>query len=225
MPAAADLVDRGSRGSRVALAGIVFAVLLGVAWFLFRASPPFDATQAEIAQFAASPGRQAAARFGALYVVPLTAIAFMWFAAALRDRVVRGGREDQVLSTVHLMAATLFVMALFLMGALELALVWQVQAGEADPGVVGLNLSIGRAASELIALRTSAVFVMISTTRALRSGIFPRWFGVVSVILGLALLLVGLRGNFALYTFPAWVTATSLLIVFRRVDPDEPTPA
>ncbi len=219
-----DVIDGSARGSRAALAGIVFAILLGVGWVLFRASPPFDAAPAEIAAYAASTSRRRASLFGALYVVPLAAIAFMWFSAALGDRVVRttGGRGNHMLSTVHMMAATLFVTALFLVAALELALVWQVEAGGADGGVVRLGLSIGRAASELIALRASAVFVIVSTTWALRSGLFPRWFGAVSVILGLCLLLVGLRGNFALFTFPAWVVVTSLLIMARRPGPAEP---
>jgi hypothetical protein len=159
--------DHGARGSRAALAGIVFTGLFAATVYLLRRSPPIAATDAELLGYFDSPGRRRASSIAALYVVPIAAIAFIWFVAAFRDRVVRaGGGEHTMLSTVHLMSATLFV--------------------------------------------------AVSTARAIRSGLFPRWFGLLSFAVAAMLLLVGTTWRPVVFVVPAWVLASSCLVRSKR---------
>jgi hypothetical protein len=59
-------------------------------------------------------------RLAGLYIIPFAGIAFIWFMAPLRDRIVQaGGREHAVLSAVQLISGMVFVAALFAVGAAE----------------------------------------------------------------------------------------------------------
>ena len=107
-------IDIGERGSRAALAGGVFAILFVLGWSLMQQSPPLDAPADELVDYFTDPDQRRASLIAGLYVVPFAGIAFIWFMAALRDRYVRSGaRENVLLSTVHLIAGTLFVSAVF----------------------------------------------------------------------------------------------------------------
>ncbi|WP_040493041.1 hypothetical protein [Ilumatobacter nonamiensis] len=211
-----------TRGSRAALAGLVFALLFTAGWVLTRASPSLDASDAEMLDYFESSSRRQASSIAALYVLPFAAIAFIWFAAAFRDRVVRGGgREHTMLATVHLMSATLFATALFFVAAIELTLVWRIESGSVDPAGARATIAIGTATGQLIALRIGAVFVAISTTRALRSGLFPRWYGYLSFGIAAALLLVATQVTVVMLALPLWVLVSSLLVLIPRRNREE----
>lgn len=208
----------GVRGSRIALAGLLFAGLFLVAWLLLRSSPDFDASDQELRAYYEDPDQRRASIIAALYVVPLAAIAFIWFMAALRDRYVRSsGREHTILSTAHVVAGTLVVVSLFLLATVELSVGWLAGTSDAlDVGGARPLLALGQAASDIMALRAAAVFVAISTSRGVRSGLFPRAFGALSVLVALTLLFVYASVPWVGLLFPAWVAASSILILIRR---------
>jgi hypothetical protein len=109
------------------------------------------------------------------------------------------------------------VTSLFTIAAVELAVVWLAETGELfDVEAARGILAIGESTSDIMALRSAAVFVGVSATRAVRSGLFPRSYWVLSMVTALALLLVydALPGVALL--FPAWVAGTSILILVRR---------
>jgi hypothetical protein len=207
-----------ARGSRIAIAGLVFSALFVVAWFLLRESPPFDATDDELTGYYLDPERRRASAIAGLYIIPLASIAFIWFMAALRDRYLRAAtRENTILSTAQVVAGALVVTSLFTIAAVELAVVWLAETGELfDVDAARGLLAIGQSTSDIMALRSAAVFVGVSATRALRSGLFPRSYWVLSMVTALALLLVydALPGVALL--FPAWVAGSSVLILLRR---------
>jgi hypothetical protein len=207
-----------ARGSRIALAGLVFSALFVVAWFLLRESPPFDATDDELTGYYLDPERRRASAIAGLYIIPLASIAFIWFMAALRDRYLRAAtRENTILSTAQVVAGALVVTSLFTIAAVELAVVWLAETGELfDVDAARGLLAIGQSTSDIMALRSAAVFVGVSATRAVRSGLFPRSYWVLSMVTALALLLVydALPGVALL--FPAWVAGSSVLILLRR---------
>ena len=60
------------------------------------------------------------------------------------------------------------------------------------------------------------MFVGVSSTRAVRSGLFPRSYGVLSLVAALALLLVYGAVAGVILLFPAWVAGSSALILVRR---------
>lgn len=206
------------RGSRIAVAGLVFSVLFVVGWLLLRGSPNLDSTDDQLRSFYGNPDQRSASLIAGLYVVPLAGIAFIWFMSALRDRYVRTAtREHIILSTAHMVAGALVVVSLFTLAAVELAVVWLAEAhGTVDISGTRSLLALGQASSDIMALRAAAVFVGISASRGVRSGLFPRAFGAVSVLVAVALLVVYQAAPWIGLLFPAWVAVSSVLILVRR---------
>ena len=207
-----------AKGSRFALTGLAFSLLFLIAWLLLRASPSFTATDAELATYYGDDGNRRTAELVGLYVIPLAGIFFIWFMAALRDRYQRSARrENTVLSSAHVVAGALVVTSLFAVAAVELAVAWLADGpGAFDTAGARAILAVGAATSEIMALRSAAVFIFVSTARARRSGFFPRPFAAASVIIAVALLVVHQEVPAVTLLFPAWVAGVSLLILLRR---------
>ncbi len=208
----------GARGSRVAIAGLVFSALFVLAWFLLRESPPFDATDQELLDYYGDPDRRRNSVIAGLYVIPFAGIAFIWFMAALRDRYLHfATRENTILSTAHVVAGALVVTSMFTLAGVELAVSWLGEAGSSfDAAGARSLLAFGEALSDIMALRSVAVFIGVSATRAMRSGLFPRSYVVLSFIIALALLFVYEAVPVVSLAFPAWVAGSSVLILLRR---------
>ncbi len=207
-----------ARGSRFALTGLAFCALFLVAWVLVQDAPGFEASDGELAAFYGDAGNRRNAELVGLYVIPLAGIFFIWFMAALRDRYQRiARRENTMLSSVHVVAGALVVTSLFTVAAVELAVAWLAGgSGAFDVDGARALLAVGKATSEIMALRSAAVFIFVSTARARRAGFFPRPFAAGSVVVALALLLVHEAVPAVTLLFPAWVAGVSLLILLRR---------
>jgi hypothetical protein len=207
----------GSRGSRIALAGFLFSLLFVVGWLLVRGSPAFDATEEELLDYYGDPDQRSKSVLAGLYVIPLASIAFIWFMAALRDRYLRTAtRENTILSTAHVVAGVLVVTSLFTVAAVELAVAWLAETDALEVESSRSLLALGQASSDIMALRSAAVFVGVSATRAVRSGLFPRAYGLLSMLTAVALLFVHDSVPAVTLLFPAWVAGSSVLILVRR---------
>jgi hypothetical protein len=208
----------GTRGSRIALAGLVFSALFLIAWVLLRGSPSFDASDDALVSYYGDSDQRRNSMIAGLYAVPLAGIAFIWFMAALRDRSVHGAaRETTILSTAHVVAGALVVTSLFTLAAVELAVVWLAETGDAiDVGGTRSLLALGEALLDIMAVRSAAVFVGISSARAVRSGLFPRSYAGLSLVTAVALLFVYEAVPWVTLLFPAWVAGSSVLILVRR---------
>ena len=205
-------------GSRFALTGLAFAGLFLIAWALIRQAPSYLATDAELTSYYDDAGNRRTAELVGLYVMPLAGIFFIWFMAALRDRYHRiARREHAMLSSVHVVAGALVVTSLFTVAAVELAVAWLANSsGTFDVDGARSLLALGKATSEIMALRSAAVFVLVSTARATRAGFFPRPFAVASILTAVALLVVHQAVPWVTVLFPIWVAGVSLLILLRR---------
>lgn len=217
------------RGSRAALSGVVFVVLFVVGYVLLERSPGLGAGDDELREYLADPDRLRDSKVAGLYVIPLAGIAFMWFAVALRDRVVRAaGHEHPLLSGVQLIAATVFVTSMFAVGAAELAVVWAAEAGTEgppDPDAVRGVLAFGATMAQVFTIRAAAVFVAVSTSRAHRAGLFPLWFTVVGFATAAGLLLASTTWRPVVLTIPAWVLATTWVVTTERGNRPSPVSA
>ncbi len=211
-------VAPSERGSRIALAGLLFAALFLLAWFLLRGAPRFDATDAQLVAYYGDSTNRRQSMIVGLYVIPLAGIAFIWFMAALRDRYIRtAGSEHTILSTAHVVAGALVVVSLFTIAAVQLAVARLADAAVGfDVDGARSILALGQASSNIMALRSAAVFVGVSASRGVRSGLFPRVFGVLSIATAVALLVGYQIATWVSLVFPAWVAAAAVLILVRR---------
>jgi hypothetical protein len=208
----------GVRGSRVALAGRLFAALFLLAWLLLLDSPSVDATDDELVAYYGNADQRRDSTIAALYVIPFAGIAFIWFMAALRDRYLRTAtREHTILSTAHVVAGALVVVSLFTLAAIELGVVWLAESGDSfDTDGARALLALSQASSDIMALRSAAVFVGVSASRAVRSGLFPRAYGAVSLVTALALLGAPDSATWVSLVFPLWVATSAVLVLLRQ---------
>ncbi len=197
-----------------AVAGIVFAVLMGTAYVLARLAVPADATErewlverADVVQFA-------------LGLVPFAGIAFLWFIGVMRDRV--GAHEDRFFSTVLLGSGLLYLAMTFVSVALAggILTAYGVAPNQAvESGLYDFDRAVIYRTASVFALRMGAVFMISAGTIWLRTRILRPW--AVLVTYGLALLqLLGV--GFSLWVtliLPAWVLLIS--VVFLVTGPHE----
>ena len=204
------VTSAGLRAPRAAaVAGILFSVLLTVALVLIRLSIPSEPTAA--GAWLTDAHRRGAVAV-ALNLVPFAGIAFLWFIGVVRDRL--GQHEDRLFATVFLGSGLLFVGMLFVSAAVAGGLLADpaLEAGR-TPGPWGPWRDITFTLVNTYAMRMGAVFILSTTTIALRTGVVPRWLGVTGyVVAGTLLFGVGFSGWVNL-VLPAWVMVLSVHIL------------
>ena len=191
-------------GSRAAFAGLLFAALYAIAFVVLRRIPDSETVGADVVA----------------YLLPIAGISLLWFTAALRHRVASmAGREDALLSTVQLLSAAVYVAMLFVATAVLTAPTIGVESGAIETEAVVSERSllvVGDTILVVFALRAAGVFIAAGTTRALRSGLIPRWFAGASYVLVLVLLLTVARARAFSLLVPAWVATMSVVVLRRR---------
>lgn len=200
-----------------AVAGIVFAVLLGTSLVLLRLSVPNNPADLDVTQLDGTDRRRILV---ALTLVPYAGIAFLWFIGVVRDRI--GDAEDRFIATVFLGSGLLFLALLFVSTAVASALVISTGSGQATPDadVWILGAHISSTIMNVYAIRMAGVFMISTTTIALRAAVMPRWLAILGYLLAVGLLVgVGFL-TWVELLFPAWVFVVSayLLVAVRRAD-------
>jgi len=208
------LTDRRLKTPRAAaVAGILFALLLGIAYILIRVSIPPDP-----ADGGAWLEEQANTVALALSLVPIAGIAFLWFIGVLRDRM--GQLEDRFFSSVFLGSGLLYLAMTFVSAALAGGLLTSY-ALEPDiliaSGVYTFSRAVMWRISNVYAIRMAAVFMLSLGTISVRTGIMPR--GLAFLTYGLALVLLFSIGYSLWVTllFPAWVLIISVYILILNL--------
>jgi hypothetical protein len=194
-----------------ALAGIIFSILFIVSIVLIRLSVPADPYEAGTWL----PGSWKTVGF-ALNLLPFAGIAFLWFIGVLRHRI--GAHEDRLFATVFLGSGILFLSTMFLCAAIAGGLV--MIYGAAPDKFMELNIyrfgrTITNQIMQVYAMRMAGVFMMLTSTLSLRTGILPRWMAFLGY--GLALLLLMGLGYFSWISliFPLWVFVISIYILVK----------
>jgi hypothetical protein len=223
MPAAgsAPMAIRSPRAA--AVAGIIFSVLLAVALSLVRSAAPSDPDAA--GDWLVDGGRRKAVVV-ALNLLPFAAIAFLWFIGVVRDRIGEG--EDRLFATVFLGSGLLFVAMMLSAAALAGGLLFTANDNAISASQLGIwdfGRRITNTLLNVYAMRMAAVFILTTTTLAVRLRLIPWWLAVAGYLTAAALLLaVGVIPWLELL-FPAWVFVLSLhiLIVTMRAPAESPT--
>jgi hypothetical protein len=195
----------------VAISGIIFATLYFASLVLIRLAVPADPT--EPGAWLADPALRGGLRF-ALNLIPFTGIAFLWFMAVLRNRI--GRLEDQFFATVFLGSGLLFVALLFVAAVLTQGLLDTFatdgrRPAQSDTYAVGRDM--GYALMNTFAVKMAAVFIMVTSSIGLRTGVFPRWMVVVGFAVALVMLLSISHFAWIALVFPSWVLLLSAYIL------------
>jgi hypothetical protein len=153
-------------------------------------------------------------------------IAFLWFIGVVRDRL--GEFEDRFFSTVFLGSGLLFLAMLFASAAVAGGI---ILAYAAKPeGLLGsATFTFARAATyeimNIYTVKMAAVFMISTSTLAIRTGFTPRWIALIGYAFALLLLVSGRHVEWIIMVFPVWVLLISIYILidnFRR-PPETPT--
>jgi hypothetical protein len=192
-----------------AVAGILFSVLLITSLVLIRLSVPANLQDA--GEWLTHSSRNVNL---ALNLLPFAGIAFLWFIGVVRDRL--GADEDRFFATVFLGSGLLFLAMLFVSAAIAGGL---ISIFGATPGMLIESgvYTFGRAVTyeivNVYAMKMAGVFMISTSTLALRTGIAPHWMAYLGLALALFLLLSIGFFYWAPLVFPLWVLMISVHIL------------
>jgi hypothetical protein len=205
-----------------AIAGIVYAVLFIASFWLMADVPKPGASSQEIVDYYES-GESNAVSLVALYLMPFSGIAFLWFIVSLRmwisSRVEH--RISVLFSNIQLVSGIVFLALLFASAAaLSVAALAMDVGGD---GLSPINAAefpqYGSSLFFVFAMRMGAMFVFTTMNIGRASKILPTWFVIVGVAVGLLMLLTASFNRALVLVFPMWVLILCLLILLhaRRV--------
>jgi hypothetical protein len=196
-----------------AIAGIVFSLLfitsLLLLWVSIPANPrePTSAVIHHLKTISFS-----------LNLLPFTGIAFLWFVAVVRDRL--GELEDRFFATVFLGSGLLFIAMLFSAGIIAGGISTVLSSGSKNL-IQSDTYTLGRAEiaqiMDIYAMKMAGVFMITTSTIALKTQIFTRWMAVLGYILALVLLLSVGTIRWIPLVFPMWVLVISVYILTQNL--------
>jgi hypothetical protein len=195
-----------------AIAGIVFAVLSGLSYLLIWKSIPAGVF---------GPIDQAVTNVKTLStafnLAPFAGIAFLWFVAVIRDQI--GEFEDRFFATVVLGSGLLYVAMFFVSAALAGGLLRVLGDAGADiANTAGFAVAKAQVyqISNVYAIKVAGVFMLSTSTVALRTRFLPRWMTYVGYLLAAFLLLAMGSIHWTPIVFPLWVLVMSCCILGQK---------
>ena len=198
-----------------AIAGILFSVLLATALVLIWISVPADPQERGV--WLPHSWRLVTL---ALNLLPFAGIAFLWFMGVLRDRI--GAYGDHLFATVFLGSGLLFLAMLFASAAMAggTMMVYRVEPRKLmQSGIYTFGRAVTYQIMHIYALKMAAVFMMITCTLSIRTGIFPRWMALLGYAMAMALLLRFGYTHWVPLIFPLWVLFVSLHLLLANLKP------
>ncbi len=195
-----------------AVAGILFSVFLIANLVLFRLSVRADPLEAGVWLKTSS----STVALG-LNLVPFAGIAFLWFIGVLRDRL--GEFEDRFFSTVFLGSGLLFLAMLFASAAVAGGII-TAYAARPEGLLDSVTFTFARAATyeimNIYTVKMAAVFMISTSTLAIRTGFTPHWIAFLGFASALLLLFSGRYVEWIIMVFPLWVLLISIYILINN---------
>lgn len=187
--------------------GLAFCILFMAALLSFTPMPKLEANDAEVVDFY-QQNTQSLIQIGGLYLLPLAAVAFLWFTASLREWVERSTRTfDHLLSTVQMLSGVSFI-TLALAAAGAATVVSLSHSGSSipiDPSLARQFPLYGRTLLIVFGMRMAAIFIMSTANMGLGAKLFPRWFLFGSFAVAAILFLVSTLNVWLVVVFPLWI--------------------
>jgi hypothetical protein len=196
-----------------AIAGILFALLLGTSLILIRISIPED--PADGGWWLEQQGSTVAL---ALSLAPFAGIAFLWFIGVVRDRI--GHFEDRFFSSVFFGSGLLYLAMMFVSAGLAGSLLstYALMPDElVENGIYTFGRAIMWRISNVYAIRMAGVFMISLGTIWVRTHAMPRWLVFLTYGLALVLLVTISYSLWVTLIFPAWVLIISVYILFQNL--------
>ncbi|WP_433566099.1 hypothetical protein ACQP1O_13230 [Nocardia sp. CA-151230] len=194
-----------------ALAGVLFAVLLGTTLVLIRITMPDHVEDS--AQWLQT---RHSALITATVLMPFAGISFLWFIGVVRDGF--GDHEDRFFLSVFMGSGVLFLAMMFVATAGVAGLVTSNDS-VTDPAARTEVINFGRmmviSASQTYALRMAAVFMISLATIWLKTRLMPRWLVALSYLVAVTLLISSELSRWLTLVFPVWVLVVSGLLLAR----------
>ena len=197
--------------------GIAFAVLFLAGLALLARTPGVHATDADLATFYASSDRRWILTSG-LYVLPLAAMAFLWFVAALRQWVEMSSRTiDHLLATVQMLSSVAFITLAFAAAGAATIVANSVELANlpVDPTIARQFPLYSRTLLIIFGMRMAAIFVTTTAKLGHEAQLFPRWFVFGSYGVAAVLFLVATLDVWLVVVFPLWVLVLNGIIWFQ----------
>jgi hypothetical protein len=197
-----------------AVAGILFAVLLGASLYFIQVS--ISADEARDGSWLTTDRDRVA--FGVL-LIPFAGISFLWFMGVLRQRL--GELEDQFYTTVFLGSGLLLLAMMFTGTAVTGAiLVAHEEHPEfASTSAYGVAAPIAVVIFQTYSLKMGGVFLFSLGTMWLRTGIMPRWVALTQFAVGAGLLFGAVRFEWSVLVFPLWILLISVYLLVLAYRP------
>jgi hypothetical protein len=192
-----------------AIAGILFSLILIASFWLLQVSVP--KSRLEVGEWLRTSSERISL---ALNLIPIAGVAFLWFIGVLRDRL--GAMEDKFFASVFLGSGLLFLGMLFVAASAGGALVGAYAAAPkalGDPSGIIFARAFSYDIMNIYALKMAAVFMVTTSTLALRTHITASWIAWIGYA-SAALVLIG-SGYLAwvFFVFPLWVLLVSTYIL------------
>jgi hypothetical protein len=141
-----------------------------------------------------------------------------------------GEREDRFFETVFLGSGLLFLALLFFSAAVAGGIII-AHTANAERLLGSSTFSFGRAVAyeimNVYAIKMAGVFMIATSTLAVRTGFIARWIAYLGYVLAVLLLLSSRYIEGILLVFPLWVFLVSAVILIdnrRRSSPAEAAP-
>ena len=221
-----DLLARHHAARLTSLLGIAFAVLFLAGLALLTRTPGAHSTDQELVAFYAS-GEQRWILLSGLYVLPLAAVAFLWFIASLRQWMEMGSRKiDHLLAIVQMLSGVGFITLAFAAAGAATIVASSVELANlpVDPFVARQFPLYSRTLLIIFGMRMAAIFVTTTAKLGHEAQLLPRWFVFGSYGVAAALFLVATLNVWLVVVFPLWVLVLNGIIWFHtRSIVQEPT--
>jgi hypothetical protein len=215
-PDAASLKAFQHAAKMTGLIGLAFALLFVISILAFAQAPHIDASdEAVMAYF--QDGRNQIVRIGSLYLLPLAAIAFLWFVSSLHSWVELSGRPiDRMMSTVQMLGGVSFVTLALAAAAAATVASFSTEQYALAPDPARQFPLLGRTLLVVFGMRMAALFVMSTAKLGQGSGLLPSWFQWLSILVALALFASATVNVWLTLIFPLWIAVLCILVWLRR---------
>ena len=200
------------RHRNLAFAGLAFLVLALTGVLLTPSEPEFVA---EASQWGAFYENDSGMILAASALFLTASPALLWFTVSLAHVVRRAqGRDGSLAGLVLAGGASAAALMLAASAMHAVAALRVEERGAIDPQHAAILADLSNAFFGIASPGALAVLVLATAVAALRHALLPRWFGAVSVVLGVALLAVPVSYIGAI-VFTFWPAAAALALVLQ----------